>query len=72
MNHKEHDKMTDKTKERMHTALTNAAEFIRAHVECGLSPEDVNEEDVKGLLEYSKACQKVYKMLEKKAEKYKK
>ena len=55
--------MTDKNKQRMRLAILNAAEFIRGHVECGLSPEDVNEDDEKGLEEYHKACLRVEKIL---------
>lgn len=48
--------MKNKTRERTALALENAAEFIRGHVEAGLSPEDVDEVNEKGLEEYRKAC----------------
>lgn len=62
--------MTDKTKMRMYCAATNAAEMIRSHVETGVEPEDVNEEDLDGIAEYSKACEKISKQIEKLAAKY--
>lgn len=62
--------MTNKTKERMYEAITNASEFIRCHVEAGLSPEDVNELDENGLNEYQKACERVSKYLDNLAKKY--
>jgi predicted transcriptional regulator YheO len=63
--------MNAKAKERMRTAAENAAEMIRGHAEVGLQPEDVNELDEKGLMEYNKACERVAKYLNKLAEKYK-
>lgn len=62
--------MTDKTKERMMLALWNASEMIRGHVEVGLEPEDVNEEDENGLSEYHKATLRAAKMISKLAERY--
>lgn len=58
------------TRERIKLALYNASEFIRSHVEHGLEPEDVNEENEKGLLEYNKACYKASKIIENIAKKY--
>lgn len=54
----------------MFNAATNASEMIRSHVENGLAPEDVNEEDLDGIVEYSKACEKISKQIDKIAEKY--
>ncbi|MDV3768124.1 hypothetical protein CMU26_01020 [Elizabethkingia anophelis] len=61
--------MKVETIERTALALSNASEFIRQHGEVGLSPEDVNEEDEKGLMEYIKACERAAKMIDKLAEK---
>ena len=63
--------MKKETKERIKLALLNDAEMIRGHVEEGLSPEDVGEKSEKGLNEYTKACEKACKMIEKLADKYK-
>jgi len=63
--------MTQKNKERLALALDNAAEMIRGHVEVGLFPEDVNEEDEKGLAEYGKATERAFKMISTLANKYK-
>ena len=40
--------MTENNKERLNLALLNASEMIRGHVEIGLEPSDVAEEDEKG------------------------
>ena len=63
--------MTDKTKQRIKLAYLNASEMIRGHVEIGLFPDDVDEDDEKGLQEYKKACERVAKKLEKLAQKIK-
>lgn len=57
--------MTNKTLERMALAAANAAEMIRQHVEVGLTPDDVDEDDDDGLMQYSKACEKIAKHLKK-------
>lgn len=62
--------MTGQSKQRLNLALLNAAEFIRSHVETGLQPEDVGEDDEKGLSEYHKACQKAADKITKLADKY--
>lgn len=62
--------MISQNKKRFHLALMNAAEFIRSHVETGLEPEDVGEDDEKGLSEYHKACQKIADKITKLADKY--
>ena len=62
--------MTDKNKERLYQTLSTAAEMIRGHVEGGIFPEDVNEKDQKGLIEYDKAAQRAYKMITTLAIKY--
>ena len=55
----------------MYLACINASELIRGHVESGLYPEDVNELDEKGLEEYSIACARIAKKLDKISLKYK-
>ena len=62
--------MTPKNKERLMCALDNAAEMIRGHVEVGLEPEDVGEDDEVGLEEYAKATQRAFKMITTLANKY--
>ena len=64
--------MRNETKQRLILALLNASEMIRSHAEIGLYPEDVNEEDDKGLYEHVKACEKASKMIKKIADKYNK
>jgi hypothetical protein len=64
--------MKEKNKERLYNALTTAAEMIRGHVECGIFPEDVGEEDEQGLAEYQKACERAKKMILTLAKKYQK
>lgn len=54
----------------MTLAALNAAEMIRGHVEAGLNPEDVDEDNEQGLEEYKKACIRISKHLEKIAMKY--
>lgn len=54
----------------MTLAALNAAEMIRGHVEVGLNPEDVDEDNEQGLEEYKKACIRISKHLEKIAMKY--
>lgn len=63
--------MKPKNKERLALALDNAAEMIRAHVEIGLEPDDVNELDEVGLQEYAKACEKAFKQITRLANRYK-
>ena len=63
--------MTPKNKERLALALDNAAEMIKGHVEGGLFPEDVGEENHKGLQEYTKACNRAFKMITTLANRYK-
>lgn len=63
--------MKEKTKERMRLAILNAAEMIRGHVEIGLFPEDINENDEEGLKEYGKACIRVSRILDKLSNRYK-
>jgi hypothetical protein len=56
--------MTKETKERTRLALLNAAEMIRSHVEWGgIYPEDVDEENEDGLIEYAKACERAEKLI---------
>ncbi len=62
--------MTNKTIERMALAAANAAEMIRQHVEVGLEPDDVDEDDMDGLMQYSKACEKIADHLDKLSERY--
>lgn len=64
--------MTEVNKKRIVLALLNASEYIRSHVEVGIDPEDVDEEDEKGLREYEVICHKVAVMIEKLADKYRK
>jgi len=63
--------MTKENKKRLKVALDNAAEMIRGHVEVGLFPEDVNEKDQEGLMEYAKATERAFKMITTLANKYK-
>jgi len=63
--------MTEQNKERLVLALENAAEMIRGHVETGLFPNDVAEEDEEGLREYDKAAERACKMITTLAKKYK-
>ncbi len=63
--------MKAETKRRMRLALLNASEMIRGHAEVGIFPEDVSEDDEKGLYEYVKACERVSKMIERLSYKYK-
>lgn len=63
--------MTKENKKRLRLAALNASEFIRSHVESGLSPEDVSEKDEKGLMQYRKACEKIADKLNRIADKYK-
>ena len=62
--------MTDKNKLRLNLALMNASEIIRGHVEVGIDPEDLGKLDESGLEEYSKACERACKLIEKLAKKY--
>lgn len=63
--------MKTENKQRVILALRNASEMIRQHVEIGLSPDDVNEEDEAGLREYEKACERASKLIESLAKKIK-
>ncbi len=63
--------MTPKNKQRLALALDNAAEMIRGHVEVGLFPEDVSEEDENGLKEYAVACERAYERILTLSNKYK-
>ena len=62
--------MTQENKERLKSALENAAEMIRGHAENGLFPQDVGEISEKGLNEYVKACNRAYKQILNLAKKY--
>lgn len=62
--------MTDRNKERLNLALLNAATFISNHGEVGLNPEDINEDDEKGMMEYAKACERASKLITTLAKKY--
>lgn len=62
--------MTKKNKERLALALENAAALIDGHVEVGLFPDDVAEQDEDGLMEYGKACERAHNMILTLAKKY--
>lgn len=61
--------MKNKNRERLILAAETAAELIRRHAEIGLDPEDVDEVDENGMMQYVKACERISKMLLKYAKK---
>ena len=61
--------MKNKNRERLILAAENAAALILNHAETGLYPEEINEVDENGMMQYTKACKKVSEMLLKYAKK---
>lgn len=57
-----------------HTALTNAAEFIRSHAESGWTQEDYEQAgmNIKDEKSYTNQCNIVYEKLEREADKLRK
>ncbi|MBE7646248.1 hypothetical protein F7644_09635 [Tenacibaculum finnmarkense genomovar ulcerans] len=55
--------MTQKNRQRLYFALTTAAALIEQHAGCGHDPDDLGEEDEKGLYEYQKATDRAAKLI---------
>lgn len=64
------NEMTKKNRQRTFRALTNAAELIRGTIEGGVSPDEIGEEDEKGLEEFRKATDRAYRLIMTLAKKY--
>jgi len=62
--------MTKKNRERLYNALTTAASLIEQHAGGGAEPDDLGEEDEKGLYEYQKATERASKLIMTLAKKY--
>lgn len=62
--------MKKETKARTHLALMNAATLIIQQAGIEVEPEYFNEVDLKGLIEYEKACRRASKLIETLAKKY--
>ncbi|MCD8403899.1 hypothetical protein [Tenacibaculum finnmarkense] len=55
--------MTKKNRQRFYSALTTAAALIEQHAGGGNEPDDLDEEDEKGIDEYQKATDRAAKLI---------